>query len=112
MLLAASIVGLFVLPGPWNVILFGVAVVVEVGEVYLWIRFLDRYRVRGGVEGMIGERATAIEACDPEGLVRVRGEVWRARTEGSEAVREGERASVVSVDGLAVTIRPESSSRN
>jgi len=107
MLLAASIVGLFVLPGPWNVVLFGVALVFEAGEIYLWIRFLDRYRVRGGVEGMIGERATVIEPCDPDGLVRVRGEVWKARVEGSDALLEGERGSVLSVDGLTVTIRPE-----
>jgi membrane protein implicated in regulation of membrane protease activity len=107
MLLTASIVGLFVLPGPWNVILFGLAVVFEIGEIYLWIRFLERYRVRGGVEGMIGERATAIETCDPDGLVRVRGEVWKAHADGGEPVREGERGSIVSVDGLTVTIRPE-----
>ena len=107
MLLAASIVGLFVLPGPWNVILFCVALVMEVGEIFLWIRFLDRYRVRGGVEGMIGERATVIESCDPEGMVRVRGEVWKARAEGPQPLAEGERASVLSVDGLMVTVRPE-----
>lgn len=107
MLLAASIVGLFVLPGPWNVILFCLALVLEAGEIVLWIRFLERYRVQGGVEGMIGERATVIERCDPGGLVRVRGEVWKARMEGSDHLLEGERGAVVSVDGLTVTIRPE-----
>jgi membrane protein implicated in regulation of membrane protease activity len=107
MLLAASIVGLFVLPGPWNVILFCVALVFEAGEIVLWMRFLERYRVQGGVEGMIGERATVIERCDPGGLVRVRGEVWKARMEGSDHLLEGERGAVVSVDGLTVTIRPE-----
>ena len=107
MLLIASIVGLFVLPSPWNLALFGVAVVFEAGEIYLWTRFLERYRVRGGAEGMVGERATAIEACDPDGLVRVRGEVWKARAEGTEPLGEGARASVVSVDGLTVTVRPE-----
>ena len=48
MVLTASIVGLFVLPSPWNVILFGLAVFFEMGEIYLWMRFLERYRVRGG----------------------------------------------------------------
>ena len=105
MLLAASIAGLFLLPGPWNVILFGVALIAEVGEIYLWIRYLGRYRVQGGAEGMIGERAIVIDACDPNGLVRVRGEVWKATAETFLA--EGERATVLAVEGLRVTIGPE-----
>lgn len=104
MLLTAAIIGLFVLPGPWNVIGVCVAAVVEVGEVYLWIRFLGRYRVRGGVEGMIGERAVVIERCDPHGLVRVRGEVWQATADGA-TFEPGERTEVVAVTGLTVTVR-------
>lgn len=95
MLLAASIVGLFVLPGPWNAIAFAVAVVVEVGEIYLWKRFLDRYRVRGGAEGMVGERAVVIEACNPRGMVRLRGEIWargRRRGRADRGRREGDGA--------------------
>jgi membrane-bound serine protease (ClpP class) len=106
MVLTASIVGLFVLPSPWNVILFGLAVFFEIGEIYLWTRFLERYRVRGGAEGMVGERATVIEACDPDGLVRVRGEVWKARA-GEAALAEGERGTVVAVNGLTVTVSRE-----
>ena len=104
MLLAASIAGLFLLPGPWNVVLFAVAVVAEVGEIYLWIRFLARYRVQGGAEGMVGERATVLEACDPDGLVRVHGELWKATAGGSQGVAVGERATVLSVDGLRVVV--------
>jgi len=105
LLLAASIAGLFLLPGPWNVILFALALVAEVGEIFLWIRFLGRYKVRGGVEGMIGERATVLEACDPDGLVRLRGEVWSASAEAADPLAEGERASVISVEGLRVIVR-------
>jgi membrane protein implicated in regulation of membrane protease activity len=104
MLLAASIVGLFVLPEPWNVIGFAVAAVVEVGEIYLWIRFLRRYRVQGGAEGMIGERATVVEDCAPDGLVRVRGELWKASADPADSLREGERARVLTVESLRVTV--------
>lgn len=51
MLLLASIVGLFVLPSPWNVLGVVVAAFVEVGELWLWMRFLRRYRVHGGARG-------------------------------------------------------------
>jgi membrane-bound serine protease (ClpP class) len=107
MVLTASIVGLFILPSPWNVVLFGLAVFFEIGEVYLWTRFLERYRVRGGAEGMLGERATVIEACDPDGLVRVRGEVWKARAENEASLEEGTRAVVRAVDGLTVAVSQE-----
>ena len=87
-------------------VLFGLAVFFEVGEIFLWMRFLERYRVRGGVEGMPGERATVLEPCDPDGIVRVRGEVWRARADG-DALDEGDRVTVLAVDGLMVTVRGE-----
>jgi membrane protein implicated in regulation of membrane protease activity len=109
MLLTASIVGLFVLPSPWNVIGVCVAAVVEVGELYLWKRFLDRYRVRGGAEGMIGERAEVIEACDPEGRVKLRGEIWAAVADGDGRFTPGDRVRVTAVDGLVVRVGPEAS---
>ena len=108
MLLAASIIGLFVLPGPWNVLGVCAAALVEVGELYLWKRFLDRYRVRGGAEGMIGERAEVIEACDPAGRVKVRGEIWAAVAAGGEAFEPGDRVRVVAVEGLSLRVGPKS----
>lgn len=106
MLLALAIVGLFFLPSPWGVVCLALAAMVEVGEVYLWIRFLSRYRVTTGAEGLIGQRAEVIEACAPRGRVRVRGEIWNARckqpTAGGESVR------VAAVEGLTLVVEPES----
>ncbi len=106
MLLAAGIVGLFVLPAPWNVIGVCVAALVEVGELAAWKRFLSRYRVQGGAEGMIGERAEVLEACDPDGRVRVHGEIWSAVAEDGQAFAAGERVRVVAVEGLRVRVGP------
>ena len=105
MLLALAIVGLFVLPNPWGVIALVIAALVEVGEVFLWIRFLRRYRVQTGAEGLVGERAEVIEPCDPLGRVRVRGEIWNARCEG--AAGPGEAVRVSAVDGLTLVVEPE-----
>ena len=85
MILALAIAGLFVLPDPWRIVVLVCALVIEVGEVFLWIRFLRRYRVTTGAEGMVGERA---EVIGP-GRVRVRGEIWSAR---GERRRGGDRA--------------------
>jgi membrane-bound serine protease (ClpP class) len=42
-----------------------------------------------------------------EGLVYVNGELWQARTSSGEALRQGERVRVESLDGLVLTVRPE-----
>ena len=102
--LALAIVGLFVLPDPWRAVVLGVALVVEVGEVYLWIRFLRRYRVTTGAEGLIGEPAVVIEGCRPRGRARVRGEIWNARCAGG--LEAGEAARIAAVDGLTLVLEP------
>ena len=102
MLLALAIAGLFVLPDPWRLIVLPVAAVIEVGEVYLWIRFLRRYRVTTGAEGLVGERVEVIEPCAPTGLVRVRGEIWNARC--AAGVAAGEPARVAAVEGLTLVL--------
>jgi membrane protein implicated in regulation of membrane protease activity len=105
-LLALAIVGLFVLPEPWGLILLPIAALIEAGEVYLWIRFLRRYRVTTGAEGLIGERAEVIQECAPVGRVRVHGEIWNARCEGGAG--RGESARITAVDGLTLVVEPES----
>lgn len=106
MLLALAIAGLFVLPDPWRLIALCAAAVIEVGEVYLWIRFLRRYRVTTGAEGLIGQPVEVIERCDPRGRVRVHGEIWNARCR--EPVEAGGAASVAAVEGLTLVLEPVS----
>ena len=105
MLLALSIVGIFVLPSPWNVVAVCVAAVIEVGELWAWRRFLSRYRVRGGAEGMIGERGEAIAECAPRGRVKVRGEIWEAESSGPP-IAPGAGVRVEAVEGLVLRVSP------
>jgi membrane-bound serine protease (ClpP class) len=104
-LLALAIAGLFVLPDPWRVIALAVAAVVEVGEVFAWRRFLSRYRVQTGAEGLVGKTAEVIGACAPSGRVKVHGEIWNARSE--VPLGAGERARVAAVEGLTLVVEPE-----
>jgi membrane-bound serine protease (ClpP class) len=105
MLLALAIAGLFVLPDPWRVILLGVALVVEVGEVFAWRRFLSRYRVQTGAEALVGRGAEVITACEPDGRVKLSGEIWNARCE--IPVGAGERVRVTAVEGLTLVVAPD-----
>jgi membrane-bound serine protease (ClpP class) len=106
-MLIAGLAGLFLLPQPWNVVAVCTAALVEVGEVWFWITFLRRYRVRTGAEGMVGKRGEVIEAFDGgSGRVRVYGESWSARSSGGRLSR-GERIRIVAVDGLTLEVEPE-----
>ena len=104
MLLAVAIVlAVFVLSPAIGIAVVALAAVVEVAELLFWRRFLRRYRVSTGAEGLVGEAAEVVEACDPTGRVRLHGELWHARSEHSLAV--GEQARVTGVDGLTLEVQ-------
>jgi membrane-bound serine protease (ClpP class) len=103
-LVAMIALALFVLP-PWlGLVAVATGIVVEVAEVGFWVRFLRRYRVRTGAEGLIGEVGEVVAACTPRGRVRLRGETWHARCPGSAGV--GERVTVTGLDGLTLEVEP------
>jgi membrane-bound serine protease (ClpP class) len=105
MLLAIAILlTVFVLSPPIGAAVVVLAAVVEVGEVLFWRRFLRRYRVSTGAEALVGESVEVVQACDPSGRVRVRGELWNARAATPLGV--GEVARVTAVDGLTLEVAP------
>lgn len=63
-----------------------------------------RRPVVSGVEGLTNETAEAVEDFERDGLVRVHGELWQARS--SAPVRAGQRLRVRSVDGLLIHVEP------
>jgi len=95
-------IALFLLPPGWGVAAVALGIVVEVAEVGFWIRFLRRYRIATGVEALVGSTAEVIEACDPRGRVRFRGEIWHA--ECASRAEVGDRVTVTGVRGLTLEI--------
>ena len=55
-----------------------------------------------GREAMIGMRAEVIETLRPEGLIRVEGELWRARANGEEEIPAGEIVEILNVEALVL----------
>ena len=94
-----------VLPSPWGLVAVLTAAVIEVGEIFAWKKFLSRYRVKTGAEGLVGMRAEVIEECAPKGRARVRGEIWNARCAAPLPV--GASARIAAVDGLVLSLEPE-----
>ena len=62
-----------------------------------------RAQPRGGTEGIVGEVGVVKEQIDPEGLVFVHGEYWRARS--AERIDPGEKIEVEGIQGLILKVR-------
>ena len=60
-------------------------------------------RPKGGTDGLLGEIGTVKELIEPEGLIFVHGEYWRAISE--ERLEPGEKAEVTGVEGLTVKVK-------
>jgi membrane-bound serine protease (ClpP class) len=74
---------------------------VALGIVVYAVRARSRPIVTG-VDQLLAETAVAIEDFEHAGLVRVRGELWRALTR--DPVHSGETLRIVRVEGLTLTV--------
>ena len=59
-----------------------------------------------GRDWMIGEEGEAVAAVAPDGVVRIRGALWRARTNRATPLAAGDPVRVVEVDGLLLEVEP------
>lgn len=62
-----------------------------------------RSKPKAGMEGLIGEIGLVKEPIDPEGLIFVHGEYWRAIAE--EKIEPGERVAVEGAEGLILKVK-------
>lgn len=102
LLLISILLAFFVVPEAWRVPVVIGGAILEFVETSATIWISRRSRVRVGPEALIGSIATVVEDCAPNGAVRIRGEVWRARCDG--VARAGDRVRVVERRGLRLTV--------
>ena len=60
-----------------------------------------------GREELIGEMGIAEAEVDPDGVVRIRDALWRARTNRATPIHAGDGVRVVSVEGIVLEVEPE-----
>jgi membrane-bound serine protease (ClpP class) len=60
-----------------------------------------------GREELVGEMGVAEVGVDPDGVVRVRDALWRARTNRATPIAAGEAVRVVSVEGIMLEVEPQ-----
>lgn len=103
-LVVALLLALFVLDGPWDVLVVVGALALELGEIFFWMWYSRRRRVQVGAETLLGADAVVVTGCHPRGQVRVGGEIWDARCASGADV--GAAVRVVGRDALTLLVEP------
>jgi membrane-bound serine protease (ClpP class) len=101
-LVIAAFFAIFVLPDPWRIPVVVLGASLELIETGISVWVTGRAPVKVGIETLIGATGRVVDACRPDGLVRVNGETWRARCEGFADVDAPVR--VIGRSGLTLTV--------
>lgn len=57
-----------------------------------------------GKEEFIGETAVVCQDLNPEGLVKVSGEIWKAVSGDGRRIRKGQKVKIISLEGLTLLV--------
>jgi membrane-bound serine protease (ClpP class) len=109
LLVVAIVAAIFWLPTVWGVAAVIGAAVVELAEIALYVWYSKRRRATTGAEGLVGAVGVAVTPCDPEGHVRVEGELWKAVC--ADGARPGDTVVVERVEGLTLVVSSVHSAR-
>jgi len=90
-----------------TVIITVTAVSAIMGLCLVLITRAHRGQVMHGLEAMVGMTVRITDWQGQTGRVHVRGEIWKAVSAAPLALAPGDRARVVSVQGLTLTLAPE-----
>ncbi len=102
LLIGAILIGLFVLPSPWNAVIVVCGAVGEVIETSFGIWYTRRRRALAGAEAMIGSEARVVERCDPRGRVSYKGELWDAQC--ADGAAPDDLVRIDAIEGLTLVV--------
>jgi membrane protein implicated in regulation of membrane protease activity len=106
MLIILAVVLLLVLPDPWNLVGFIAVTILWFGELFLWSRKVRSKPLKTGAQTLVGREGTVVEACRPDGQVRLNGELWAARCAAGASI--GDTVRVTAIHGLTAVVEPVS----
>jgi membrane-bound serine protease (ClpP class) len=99
---ALVLVLLHTVEGGWAIVLLVGTGAFEASQTLFWLWYSQRRAVQVGAETLIGRVVEVAEECRPYGLVRVEGELWRARCDGGAT--RGDRVRITGRDGLTLKV--------
>jgi membrane protein implicated in regulation of membrane protease activity len=102
LLLLALLLAFFLLPSPWGWVFVLVAAAWEGFQVVYGLRWARKPKAVGP-ELLVGSVGEVVDACRPDGTVRVAGELWQAHCE--EGAQRGDGVVVTARDELVLTVR-------
>jgi membrane-bound serine protease (ClpP class) len=102
LLLLALLLAFFLLPSPWGWIAVGLTASWEVFQVVFGLHWARKPKL-AGPELIVGSVGEVVDACRPDGTVRVVGELWQAHCE--EGAQRGEEVVVTARNELVLTVR-------
>lgn len=74
---------------------------------YPWLKNAYEVSTRTGSKTLIGSKGVTQSHLAPEGLIRVRGELWRAvAMPRNVIIRTGVAVEIIDADGMTVFVRP------
>jgi membrane-bound serine protease (ClpP class) len=65
-----------------------------------------------GEAGIIGETALVCQELNPDGLVRVNGEIWKAVSQDGKKIKKGREVEILSLKGLTLKVKILNSQNN
>jgi membrane protein implicated in regulation of membrane protease activity len=101
--LIVALVLLLLLASPWNIVGFAICFFLFLGEVFFWNSRVRGKQARVGAQTLIGQTATVVSACRPDGQVRLAGEIWHARC-ASGTADPGDTVVVTARDRLTLVV--------
>ena len=101
-LVSGVLIAIFVVPDAWTVPVIVLAVVLEASETLFTLWWSRRAPPKVGPETLIGATGRVVDGLRPIGRVRVRGEVWQARSH--EEIGADVRVRVTDRDRLTLTV--------
>lgn len=110
-IIAFSIGGLMLFDTDVEAFQVGLPTITAIGIVFALLIFatinialkIRQKRVTTGTGVLIGQAGEALSDFGKEGQVRVGAEIWRARSE--DDISEGDEISIISIDGLLLTVK-------
>jgi len=100
--LLGVVLAIFVLPSPWGLVAVVVGGLIDIAETGVFIWWSRRRRATVGVDSLVGKTGVASTSLRPEGQVRIRGELWRARCESG--CDPGTSVIVREIEGLTLVV--------
>ena len=98
--IGATLAILFVDP-PWRWLIIAALLATDVVQVTIWLRWRKKKSITG-IESIVGAPGRAVTALDPEGQVKVRGQLWTAHS--PDRVEVGDDVRVTAVEGLKLEV--------